>query len=76
MLSISHGPAVSLDIRMFPGQTPKDFAAHASAMAYDLGVAEVRVVGLETPLIGLQLWAKPIHEANVVSAIPVPAHSC
>jgi len=42
-----------------PGQTPEDFAAHASAIAYDLGVVQVRVVTLETPLIRLQLWAKP-----------------
>jgi hypothetical protein len=65
VLSISHGPPVSLDIRMLPGQTPEDFAAHASAMAYDLGVAEVRVIPLEAPLIRLQLLSKPAREANL-----------
>jgi hypothetical protein len=55
VLSISHGPPVSLDIRLLPGQTPEDVAAHASALAYGLGVAEVRVIPLETPLIRLQL---------------------
>jgi hypothetical protein len=58
VLSISHGSPVSLDIRVLPCQTPEDLPAHASAMAYDLGVAQVRVVTLETPLIQLQLWAK------------------
>jgi len=58
VLSVSHGPPVSLDVRMLQGQTPEDFAAHASAMAYDLSVAEVRVLPLEPPLIRLQLRSK------------------
>lgn len=65
VLSVSHGPPVSLDIRMLQGQRPEDFAAHASAMAYDLGVAEVRVIPLDTPLIQLQLLSIPTHQANV-----------
>ena len=65
VLSVSHGPPLSLDIQMLQGQTPEDFAAHASAMAYDLGVSEVRVIPLEPPLIRLQLLSIPTHQANV-----------
>ncbi len=64
VLLVSHGPPVSLDIRMLQGQTPEDFAAHAAAMAYDLGVAEVRVVPLDPPLIRLQLLSIPAQQAN------------
>lgn len=59
VLSIGHGPPVSLDIRLLQGQTPENFAAHTSAIAYGLGVAEVRVIPLEPPLIRLQLLSPP-----------------
>jgi len=55
VISVSNSPPVTLDIRMLPGQTPKDFITHAPAIAYDLGVAEVRVTLLEVPLIRLEL---------------------
>jgi hypothetical protein len=48
---------VELDIRMLPGQSPDDYAAHAKAIAYDLGMAEMRVIPLEPSLIRLQLLA-------------------
>lgn len=52
---------MTLDIRMLQGQTPEDFAAHASAMAYNLDVAEVRVIPLGVSLIRLELLrSKPI----------------
>jgi uncharacterized protein DUF1918 len=52
---VDPGPPKGLNIQMLPGQTPEDFSAHAPAIAYDLDVAEVRVVPLEYPLIRLEL---------------------
>ncbi len=61
VVSVVDGPPVGLDIRTLPGQTPDDFAKHAPAIAYNLGVAEVRVVPLGPSLIRLELlpraWA-------------------
>jgi hypothetical protein len=54
VISVTERP-VGLDIRMLPGQMPDDFAAHAPAIAYNLGVAEVRVVPLGPSLIRLIL---------------------
>ena len=55
VISLSDGPPESLVIKMLPGQMPEDFTAHAPAIAYDLGVTEVRVVPLEPFLIRLEL---------------------
>lgn len=55
VVSVAPGPPVGLDIQMLPGQTPDDFSAHAPAIAYDLGMAEVRIVPLEPSLIRLEL---------------------
>lgn len=55
MVSVVAGPPVGLHIRLLPGQTPDDFAAHAPAIAYNLDVTEVRVVPLEPSLIRLDL---------------------
>jgi hypothetical protein len=44
VVSVVTDPTVGLDIRMLPGQTPDDFTAQATAIAYNLGVAEVRVI--------------------------------
>ncbi len=55
VVSVDPGPPVGLDIRMLPGQTPDDFSAHAGAIAYDLGLAEVRVVPLGPSVIRLEL---------------------
>jgi len=54
VISVTARP-VGLDIRMLPGQIPDDFAAHAERIAYNLGVAEVRVVPLGPSLIRLIL---------------------
>jgi hypothetical protein len=59
VVSVIAGPPVAFDVRILPGQTPDDFAAHASAIAYGLGVAEVQVVSLGPALIRLQLLPKP-----------------
>ena len=64
VVSVDPGPPEGLDIRILPGQSPENFAAHTSAIAYDLGVAEVRVVPLSPSLIRLEL----------VSHDPVPGH--
>jgi Domain of unknown function (DUF1918) len=55
VVSRDPGPPEGLDIRMLPGQSPGDFSAHASVIAYDLGVAEVRVVPLGPSLVRLEL---------------------
>lgn len=39
VVSVVTGPTVGLGIRMLPGQTPDDFTAQATAIAYNLGVA-------------------------------------
>jgi len=49
VVSVSAGPPVGLVIRMLPGQRAEDFTAHASAIGYHLGVAEVRVGPLDEP---------------------------
>jgi hypothetical protein len=55
VVSVDPGPPVRLDIRVLPGQSPDDFSAHAAAIAYDLGMAEVRVVPLGPSIIRLEL---------------------
>jgi hypothetical protein len=55
VVSVDPGPPVGLDIRILPGQSPKDFSKHAAAIAYDLGMAEVRVAPLGPSLIRLEL---------------------
>jgi hypothetical protein len=55
VVSVDPGPPEALDIRILPGQAPEDFSAHTPAIAYDLGVAEVRVVPLKPSLIRLEL---------------------
>lgn len=55
VVSVGAGPPMALDIRILPGQVPNDFVAHASAIAYGLGMAEVRVVPLAPSLIRLEL---------------------
>jgi hypothetical protein len=59
VVSVVRGPPASLDIRILPGQMPDDFAAHARTIAYNLDVAEVRVVPLGPYLIRLELLPKP-----------------
>jgi hypothetical protein len=55
VISVDPGPPVGLDIRILPGQSPDDFSAHAAAIAYDLGMAEIRVVPLGLSVIRLEL---------------------
>jgi Domain of unknown function (DUF1918) len=55
VVSVDPGPPVGLDIHILPGQSPDDFSAHAAAIAYDLGMAEVRVVPLGPSAIRLEL---------------------
>jgi Domain of unknown function (DUF1918) len=46
VVSVNSGPPLAVDIHILPGQSPEDFSAHAEAIAYDLGMAEVSVVPL------------------------------
>lgn len=55
VVSVDPSPPVGLDIRILPGQSPDDFSAHAAAIAYDLGMAEVRIVPLGPSAIRLEL---------------------
>ncbi len=55
VVSVVVGLPVRLDIRILPGQTPDDYAVRAPPVAYDLGVAEVRVVPLGPSLLRLEL---------------------
>jgi Domain of unknown function (DUF1918) len=55
VVSVDPGPPMRLDIRILPGQSPDDFSAHAASIAYDLGMAEVRVVPLGPSAIRLEL---------------------
>jgi hypothetical protein len=55
VVSVDPGPPVGLDIRILPGQSPDDFSAHAETIAYDLGMAEVRVVPVGPSAIRLEL---------------------
>jgi hypothetical protein len=71
VISVAAGPPVGLHIRILPGQTPDDFAAHTPAIAYNLGVAEVRVVPLGPSLIRLDLLPGTSLEADE-AAIPCP----
>lgn len=59
VVSVVAGPPVGLDIELLPGQTPDDFTAQTSAIAFHLGVAEVRVIPLPPALIRLELLAEP-----------------
>jgi Domain of unknown function (DUF1918) len=55
VISVDTGPPVGLDIRILPGQSPDDYSAHTATIAYDLGIAEVRVVPLGPSVIRLEL---------------------
>lgn len=59
VVSVIPGPPAGVGIRMLPGQMPDDFAKHAQAIAYNLGMAEVRVVPLGPSLIRLDLLPGP-----------------
>jgi hypothetical protein len=58
VVSMAAGPPVSLDIRILPGQMPDHYAKHAQTIAYNLDMAEVRVVPLGPYLIRLELLPK------------------
>jgi hypothetical protein len=55
VVSVDPGPPVGLDIHILPGQSPDDFSAHATTIAYDLGMADVRVVPVGPSVIRLEL---------------------
>jgi hypothetical protein len=58
VVSVVPGPPVMVAIKLLPGQTPDDVAAHASAIAFHLGVAGVRVIPLPPSLIRLELLSE------------------
>lgn len=68
VVSVSTASPVGLDIELLPGQIPEDFAAHAPAIAYNLGVAEVRVIPLGPSLIRLELLSEPDKPAAVIDS--------
>jgi len=58
VVSVVSGPLVKQNVRMLPGQIADDFAEHAQRIAYNLDVAEVRVIPLGPYLIRLELVPK------------------
>lgn len=58
VVSVDQGPPIRLTIRMLPGQIPEDFAANAHRIAYNLDVADVRVIALGPYHIRLELLPK------------------
>jgi uncharacterized protein DUF1918 len=64
VISVHPGPPLGVDIRMLPGQSPEDFSAHAAAIAYDLGMADVRVVPLGPSDIRLELLPHDRHAGH------------
>jgi hypothetical protein len=73
VVSVTNGPPIALDIRTLPGQTPDDFVKHAPAIAYNLGVAEVRVVPLGPSMIRLELLPEAWAPADACGS-RFPAH--
>jgi hypothetical protein len=59
VVSADAGPPGWVQIDLLAGQSAKDFAAHASAIAHDLDVPEVWVVPLGLSRIRLELPAQP-----------------
>lgn len=64
VVSMTAGPPMRLQIRILPGQTPEDFVARAPAIAYSLGVPEVRVVPVSPSLIRLDLLSRPTNSSR------------
>jgi hypothetical protein len=58
VLSVIDGSPVTVDIHILPGQTPDHFAQHAPTIAYNLGLAEVRVVPLGPDRVRLELFQR------------------
>jgi hypothetical protein len=59
VIKVVSGPSsVELIVRILPGQMPDHYAAHAQTIAYNLDMAEVRVVGVGPYLIRLELVPK------------------
>ncbi|MGH3928563.1 MAG: DUF1918 domain-containing protein [Pseudonocardiaceae bacterium] len=58
VVSIVAGPPVGVNVHTLPGQTPDEFAAHAPAIAYSLGVDRVRVIPLGHSRIRLDLLTR------------------
>jgi hypothetical protein len=59
VVSAHAGPPGWVQIDLLAGQSAEDFAAHASAIAHELGVPEVWVVPLGLSRIRLELPAQP-----------------
>jgi hypothetical protein len=55
VIAVHPGPPLAVDIHILPGQSPEDFSAQTTAIAYDLGMAEVHVVPLDPSEIRLEL---------------------
>ncbi|MGH4025318.1 MAG: hypothetical protein ACRDRV_12155 [Pseudonocardiaceae bacterium] len=73
VVAMSAGPPVRVSVRILPGQKPDDFIARAPAIAYNLDVAEVRVVPLSPSLIRLDLLSSPTAPPRANSQIVIPS---
>ncbi len=61
VIAVHPGPPLAVDIHILPGQSPENYSAHATAIAYDLGMAEVHVVPLGPAEIRLELLPHDPH---------------
>ncbi len=69
VLEVVPGPSsVELIVRILPGQMPDHYANHARTIAYNLGMAEVRVTPVGPYLIRLELV--PEHPPSPVPETP------
>lgn len=67
VLSVVDGPPKGLIIRILPGQHPEHYAKHARTIAYNLDLAEVKVVPLGPYEIRLDLLPKPASRRTEIS---------
>lgn len=58
VVAVDPGPPVKVDIHILPGQSPEIFSVHAETIAYDLGMAEVRIIRIAPSAIRLELIAQ------------------
>jgi hypothetical protein len=58
VVSVDQGPPIGLTVRMLPGQIPEDFAVNAHRIAYNLDMADIRVIELGPYHIRLVLLPK------------------
>jgi hypothetical protein len=76
VIKVEGRPPDQLTIKILPGQTPDHYTAHAKAIAYNLGVAEVHVFPLGSYEILLKLVRhghnQPVRSSNTTPIATPP----